>query len=203
MYRHLSDGPRTHLALARSRKEIEFLGPPDRCPTVVHAELGVDALRVSPHGVDRHQQLARNVWTAQVGSKKPKHVQFTLAERLDQALLLRHPDRGSSTSRQELVDVGRNDVAPRGFLQQGRHWLSLVDEESHITLRLRLRQRAFQRAERGGGIAVGLECERLERQNLDHAAGPGSCKSVLEETPEQNERVTHRGSRALCFRLSQ
>src|SRR5579859_6114103 len=73
------------LAVAGAR-QVEFPGAADRCPAVVHAELGVDVLGVSPYGVQRHDKLASDVRAAQVGSEQPKHLQLTCAQWLDQAL---------------------------------------------------------------------------------------------------------------------
>ena len=43
------------------RTEVEFLGPAYRGPTIVHAELGIDVLGVSPHSVQRDDELASDV----------------------------------------------------------------------------------------------------------------------------------------------
>src|SRR5260370_29174306 len=67
-------------------RQVEFPGPADRCPAVVHTELGVDVLGVSPNGVQGHGELASDLRAAQVGSEQPEHVQFAFAQWLDQAL---------------------------------------------------------------------------------------------------------------------
>ena len=65
-------------------EQLQFLGPVDRCPTVVDSELVVDVFGVGAQGVQRHHELAGNVWATQVGSEQSQHVKLTLAERLDQ-----------------------------------------------------------------------------------------------------------------------
>ena len=78
---------------AAGRQQVELLGPADRCPAVVHAELGVDVLGVRAHGVQRHHELAGDVRAVQVGAEQPEHVQLALAQRLDQALPIGRPGR--------------------------------------------------------------------------------------------------------------
>ena len=68
-----------------TRQQVELLGPADRRPTVVHAELGVDVLGVRAHGVQRHHELAGDLRTAEVGGEQPEHVELAVAQRLDQA----------------------------------------------------------------------------------------------------------------------
>jgi hypothetical protein len=46
--------------LTSCRQQPEFLATPDGSPAVVYAELHVDVLRVGPHRVERHHQLAGN-----------------------------------------------------------------------------------------------------------------------------------------------
>src|ERR1039457_5550693 len=65
------------------RRQVQFLGPAKGRPTVVHAKLHVDVLRVGPQGVEGHRELASDIRAAQLGPKEPKHVQFPLTERLD------------------------------------------------------------------------------------------------------------------------
>jgi hypothetical protein len=50
------------------------LGPAYRRPTIVHAELGVDVLGVSPHGVQGNDELASDVRAVEIASEQPKHV---------------------------------------------------------------------------------------------------------------------------------
>src|ERR1035437_6986769 len=73
-------------AVAGPRQQVELLGPADRCPAVVHAELGVDVPGVSPHGAEGHDELTGDVRAVQVASQKPKDVQLAFAQWLDQAL---------------------------------------------------------------------------------------------------------------------
>ena len=74
------------MARAGLRQYLEFLGPADRRPSVVHPELAVNVLGVGPQGVQGHHEFAGNVRAAQVGSEQPKHVTFTFAQWLNQAL---------------------------------------------------------------------------------------------------------------------
>ena len=46
--------------VAGSLEQIEFLSAANRCPTVVHAELGVNVFGVGAEGVQGHDQLAGN-----------------------------------------------------------------------------------------------------------------------------------------------
>jgi hypothetical protein len=57
-----------------TRHQVEILGPADRRPMVVHAELGVHVLRTRSHGVQQHEQLTSELWPVQVGSEQPEHV---------------------------------------------------------------------------------------------------------------------------------
>jgi hypothetical protein len=69
-----------------SLEQIEFLSPADRCPTVVHPELGVNVFGVGTHGVQGHDEFAGNFRAVQVGSEQPKHFKLTFAQWLDQNL---------------------------------------------------------------------------------------------------------------------
>ena len=60
-------------------QQIEFFGPADGGPPVVHPQLGVNVLAVGTQGAQRHDQLTSNFWTAQVGPEQPEHCQLTLA----------------------------------------------------------------------------------------------------------------------------
>ena len=71
------------LAVAGSWHQVESLGLADRCPTVVHTELGVDPVGVGPYGAQRHGELASDVRSVQVGSKQPEHVQLAVTQWLD------------------------------------------------------------------------------------------------------------------------
>ena len=113
---------------AASAAEVELLGPADRCPTVVHAELGVDLLRVASHGVQGHHELAGDVRTVQVGSEQPEHVKLTFAERLDQDLFGGRAVLGVAEGGQQSPDIARGDPAFRGRFQQDRHGWALVNE---------------------------------------------------------------------------
>jgi hypothetical protein len=63
----IGDGPES--VLAASRQKLELLGAPDGGTTVIHSELGVDALCVSPHRIQRDHELARDVWSVEVSSE--------------------------------------------------------------------------------------------------------------------------------------
>src|SRR5688500_13237170 len=67
-------------------EQLQLLGPVDRCPTVVHAELVVDVFGVGSQRIQRHHQFAGDVWATQVGSEQSQHVKLTLAQWLDQRL---------------------------------------------------------------------------------------------------------------------
>ena len=96
-------------AVAGPRQQVELLGPADRSPTVVHTELGVDVLGVSPHGVQGHDELAGDVRAVQVASEQPKHVQLAFAQWLDQALLDGRAALGLVNGCQESTDIARGD----------------------------------------------------------------------------------------------
>src|ERR1700730_2904137 len=81
--------------------EVEFLGSADGGPAVVHAELGIDALGVGSHGVERHREFASDVRAAQVGSQQPKNLALALAQRLDQAPLCRRATPGGAVGGRE------------------------------------------------------------------------------------------------------
>jgi hypothetical protein len=74
-------------AVAGSWHQVELLGLADRCPTVVHTELGVDPVGVSPYGAQGDDELASDVRAVQVGSEQPEHVQFAVAQWLYQTRL--------------------------------------------------------------------------------------------------------------------
>src|SRR5438034_292137 len=75
---------RAGVVVAAWLEQLQLLGPVDRCPTVVHPELVVNVFGVGSQRIQRHHQLAGDVWAAQVGSEQPKHVKLTLAQWLDQ-----------------------------------------------------------------------------------------------------------------------
>src|SRR5947207_2504580 len=81
----LVKGGRLWLAVAAARQELELLGPPDRCPAVVHAELAEDVPGVGTHGIQGDHELPGNVGAVQIASEQPKHFQLAFAQRLDQA----------------------------------------------------------------------------------------------------------------------
>ena len=88
------------LRAARCRHEVQGLAPTYGCPTVVHVELHVDVLGVGPQGVEGNHELASDVRTAEFGTKKSKDIQLTLAERLNQARLLRNRAGEAAADRQ-------------------------------------------------------------------------------------------------------
>ena len=161
-------------ALLGPRRQAQFLGPAKGRPTVVHAELHVDVLRVGPQGVEGHHEFASDVGAAQVGPKEPKHVQFPLAERVDETLCLRSTERRPLPARQKLFDVTSGDATPGCFSEQRRHGLAFIDEQPDVALGLCCRQRLLERSKGRRAIASVCGGERLEDQDLDDAARPGS-----------------------------
>jgi Major Facilitator Superfamily len=139
----VADDDAPGLAVAGSR-QVEFPGPADRCPAVVHTELGVDVLGVSPNGVQRHYELASDGRAAQVSPEQPKHVQLAFAQRLDQALTDGRAVLGLANGGQEPTDIARGDPLFRGRSEQGGHRRALIDEDPNVAFRLSQRQRAFQ-----------------------------------------------------------
>src|SRR6185437_13347133 len=95
-------------------RQVEFPGAADRGPAVVHTELGVDVLSVSPNGVQRHDELASDFRAAQVRSEQPKHVQLALAQWLDQALGDGRAVLGLVNGGQEPTDITQGDPLLRG-----------------------------------------------------------------------------------------
>src|SRR5437868_4889245 len=71
------------LVSAGARKELELLGPVDRRPTGVHAELAVDVLGVGMQRVQGHDELAGDRRTVQVGAEQSQHVELSTAQWLD------------------------------------------------------------------------------------------------------------------------
>ena len=67
-------------------KQIEFFGPADGSPAIVHPQLGVNVLGVGTHGAQRHHEFTGNFRAVQIGSEQPEHFQLTFAQRLDQEL---------------------------------------------------------------------------------------------------------------------
>src|SRR5260370_13087593 len=102
-------------------RQVEFPGPADRCPAVVHTELGVDVLGVSPKGVQGHGELASDLRAAQVGSEQPEHVQFAFAQWLDQALTGGRAVLGLVNGGQEPTDIVPGDPLFRDPSEQGSH----------------------------------------------------------------------------------
>ena len=98
------------------RQQVELLGPADRRPPVVDAELGVDVLGVGPHGVERHEQLAGDLRAVQVGAEQPEDVELAGAQRVDHALL---PRPASSSVPPKAVEEPA-DVAPRRSPARGQ-----------------------------------------------------------------------------------
>jgi Major Facilitator Superfamily len=135
------DAPGSAVAGAR---QAEFPGAADRCPAVVHTELGVDVLGVSPNGVQRHDELASNFRAAQVGSEQPEHVQLAFAQWLDQALTGGHAVLGLVNGGQEPTDIVPGGPLFRGRPEQGGHGWALIDEDPDVAFRLSQRQRALQ-----------------------------------------------------------
>ena len=106
--------------VAGTLQQLEFRGSPDRGPTVVHAELGVDVLGVSPHSVERHHKLAGDVRTVQVGSQQSKHVKLAFAQWLDQVLSAGPAVLGLVKGCQESMDITRGDPLLRPPLSAAR-----------------------------------------------------------------------------------
>jgi hypothetical protein len=69
--------------VGRLHGEVEFLSPADRCPVVVHAELGVDVRGVGEHGVQGHREFEGDVRPAQIGSQQPKNLELALTQRFE------------------------------------------------------------------------------------------------------------------------
>ena len=63
-------------------EQLQFLGPVDRCPTVVHAELVVNVFGVGSQGIQRHHQFASDVRATQVAAEQPQYVKLSLAQGL-------------------------------------------------------------------------------------------------------------------------
>jgi hypothetical protein len=64
-------------------EQIEFFCAADSRPAIIHPQLIENVFGVGAQGVQGHDQFAGNFRTAQFGSEKPKHFQFTLAQWLD------------------------------------------------------------------------------------------------------------------------
>ena len=77
----------------------------------------------------------------------------------------------------------------RGSPKQGGHGWALVEEHSDVALRLRQRQRLFQRCTRSGDVASRLVVERLQHRDLDDAARAMSFLRCGEEALQQPGRV--------------
>ena len=58
--------PRFSVSVVASPRQVQFLGPAEGRPTVVHAKLHVNVLRVGPQGVQGHHELASDVGAAQI-----------------------------------------------------------------------------------------------------------------------------------------
>src|SRR5207253_9085973 len=76
--RHHLAGEAGPLAVAGSR-QVELPGSADRCPAVVHTELGVDVLGVRPHGVQRHYELASDFRDRKSTRLNSSHVAISYA----------------------------------------------------------------------------------------------------------------------------
>lgn len=61
-------------------QQPELVAPADGGATVVDAELRVDALRVGTQGVDRHEQVLRDLGAAEVGGQQLEDLDLTHAE---------------------------------------------------------------------------------------------------------------------------
>src|SRR5688500_10128545 len=72
------------MVFACALEHIERLCPTDRCPPIVHPELGVNVIGVATQGVQGHPELTGDVRATQVGSEQPQYVKLTRAQWLDQ-----------------------------------------------------------------------------------------------------------------------
>ena len=77
--RWLDRPARAGVVVAVRLEQLQFLGPVNRCPTAVDSELVVDVFGVGSQGIQRHHELAGDVWATQVGSEQSQHVKFTFA----------------------------------------------------------------------------------------------------------------------------
>jgi hypothetical protein len=60
-------------------EQIEFLGAVDCRPAVVDPQFGEYVFGVSAQGVERHNQLLGNFWSAQFAAQQLKHFQLAFA----------------------------------------------------------------------------------------------------------------------------
>ena len=155
-----------------SRQEVELLGPGHRRSTVVHAELGVDALGVTPHRAQRHHELTGDLRSGQIGCKQPQHVKLTVAQRLDERLLVPGVVLGADSGRQKAANVVRGDSPVRGVLQQGRHGWALIEEDANIAFRFAERQGTSEGGKSGRHVASHLVGKRQQDKDFDDVARP-------------------------------
>jgi hypothetical protein len=132
------------------------LRPAYRRPTIVYAELGIDVLGVSPHGVQGHNELASDVRTVQVASEQPKHVQLAFTQALDHGPLDGRRFLDLVNGRQQPTDVARRDPMSRDRSEQRGHWSALVHEDPDVALGFGQRQRALQRCDRSWAVTSRL-----------------------------------------------
>src|SRR5579859_6894870 len=182
-------------------REVEFPGPADRCPAVVHTELGVDVLGVRPHSVQRHYELASDLRTAQVGSEQPEHVQLAFAQWLGQALTGGGAVPGLVNGCQEPTHIARGCPPFCGRPEQGRHRRALIGEDPDVALRLSQRQGALQWYERSGDVALRLAGQRLQHEDLDNASRPLPLFGRSYQALQKSGRLLN-GARSVLGRIS-
>jgi hypothetical protein len=79
--------PSAASATAGPRQQVELGCLSYRRAPAVDPELGVDVLGVGAQGVQGHAELTRDVGAVEVGGEEPEHVQFALAQGLDEPAL--------------------------------------------------------------------------------------------------------------------
>src|SRR6185312_15205707 len=120
------------LAATAGRQEPEFVAATDGSPASVHSELCVDALRVGSHRAQPHDQLRRDTRAIKVRGQKAQDLEFSSAERLDEALASGRKGTGASQRLKQTPNVARRDAPPRREAQQVSHPRTLGHERPNV-----------------------------------------------------------------------
>src|SRR5690242_8298494 len=153
-------------------EETELLRAADGCAAARDAELRVDVLRVCPDGVQREDELPRDVGAVEVAPEQPEDIDLPLAERFDETVPGWRRFRNERGRSDERVQIGwRAGPPPRG-LQETGHRSPLVEEHADVPLRLGDGHRLVQRRERARTIPRGVA--RQGDDDEDREAAPAA-----------------------------